>query len=166
MFYIYHKIPLPYNYITPMKKLFLLGLFITLFAACKKDHTPTPPAPANKIAGRWDIAYITTILRDSLGVTIPGGVLVYPATAGMYYQFNDDNTWTEAGNPTGIISSGNYLLKSDKQLIFSNPHITTQTYDCHISDLSVNRFVFSLKEATKLTPTTSGTAEYIIELKR
>lgn len=149
-----------------MKKLSYLLLLATLFTACKKDHTPAPTTPANKIAGRWDIAYITTILRDSLGVTIPGGVLVYPATAGMYYQFNDDNTWKEAGNPTGIISSGNYMLKSDKQLIFSNPLITTQTYDCHISDLSAKRFVFSIKEATKLTPTTSGTAEYIIELRR
>jgi hypothetical protein len=93
-------------------------------------------------------------------------VLVYPATTGMYYQFNEDNTWTEAGNPTGIVSSGNYQLKSDKQLIFTNPLTTAQTFECHISDLSANRFVFSLSEATKLTPTTSGTAEYIIELRR
>jgi len=148
-----------------MKQLLFLGALIILFAACKKNHTPAPTTPANKIAGRWDIAYITTIFRDSLGVTIPGGVLVYPATAGMFYRFNEDNTWTEAGNPTGITSSGNYQLKSDKELVFTSPLTTGKKTECSISELSANRFVFSNQEPD-LVNGKPGFTESIFELRR
>ncbi len=152
-----------------MKKLLIIILSAAMVTACKKTQTNTaPPVKTNKMAGKWTIASVTVIPRDSTGKAINNGT-VYPEPSYYYFQFNNDNSWVQnlAPDPnSGIGESGTYMLHADTSFTLINVNLPASPEQCKIATLNDSVFVFSHQKATLFNGVTPGYLEYLFDLKK
>ncbi|MDO6435002.1 lipocalin family protein [Flavitalea sp. BT771] len=150
-----------------MKIMFLPILFVTAFAACRRDDPGMPSPQAKKITGKWNIITVTVIPRDSTGKAINDGT-VYTEPSYYYFQFNTNFTWVEnlAPDVTPIGESGTYRLHGDTAFTLVNEHVPSQPEECKIVTLTDTTFVFSHQRPTLYNGITPGFLEYVFKLRK
>src|ERR1700753_2474584 len=120
-----------------MKRIFILGLLVLTFAACKKTQTIAPIAAGNKITGKWNIISVTVIFRDSTNKAINNGD-VYNEPSYYYFQFNADNSWVENLSPSpeaNLGESGSYVLHADTGFTLTNVNLPSNPVESKITSL-------------------------------
>jgi len=150
-----------------MRKMPVLILFVTVFAACRRDDPGMPSPQARKITDKWNIITVTVIPHDPTGKTINDGT-VYTEPSYYYFQFNANFTWVEnlAPNVNPIGESGTYTLLADTAFTLVNEHVPSQPEECKIVALTDTTFIFSHQRATLYNGITPGFLEYVFKLKK
>jgi hypothetical protein len=111
--------------------------------------------------------YNSAGLFDSSLMGYPIAGLNYP----LYFQFNDDSSWSEslvAGSDTSIVAEGTYSYTSGNAFTLVYPFASPARKDepCDIISLTNSSFVFSKKRSTVFNGTDSGYIKYLFRLKR
>lgn len=151
-----------------------LILPVIFFIACKKNQNdPAVPPGQESIAGTWMVDsvrvyfYNASGLLDSSEIGYPAEGLQYP----LYFQFNDDHSWSEAlvaGADTTIVAKGTYSSASNNMfnLMYPDANPAKQNEPCNILSLTNTSFIFSKQLPTVFNGRDPGSIKYVFRLTK
>jgi len=158
-----------------MKKTVIdLVLPVIFLVACNKNKgsQAVPPGHAS-IAGKWNVDtvnlyfYNAAELLDSSEIGYPMAYLEYP----LYFQFNDDYTWSESlvvRLDSNVVDEGTYSYTSNKtfNLIYPDANPARKDEPCDIISLTNTSFIFSKRLPTVFNGTSPGYVKYVFRFTK
>ena len=146
---------------------------IIFLIACKKNGNPAVPQAQGSIVGTWQVDsvhvyfYNASGVLDSSEIGYPVKDLQYP----LFFQFNDDHTWSEgllANADTTIVAKGTYSDISNNMfnLMYPDASPVKQNEPCNIISLTNTSFIFSKQLPAVFNGRDPGSVKYVFRLTK
>ena len=153
-----------------MKAGWFVLLCVLLASACSRGSGGNPMMPSGlqaMMTGKWTINTVTLYYFDSTGAPFGAGKFIDTVPSGYYYQFNNNNTWTEILADSLSVNGigGTWSTADDSSFTLMNP-AAAEPVPCHMDTLTAGIFVFYHERGTHFNGVTPGYIRYRFHMTR